>query len=141
MGDSTTSIARGAGHLDRVVANVAASHVIAGQRPSQDAAAGVLEGRVWRFANSKTGIDQVLAAVGLDFDALYRERAVDNGAKRERRPFSAFDVLSCLGLEALVAAVAASRIAQGEPLHERDRERLIVAASRLQSAVEVARGA
>jgi hypothetical protein len=57
---------------------------------------------------------------------------------RERRPHSAPDILACIAFEALVASVAAGNIANGVAITDADRERLTVAASRLQAAAEAA---
>jgi hypothetical protein len=46
-------------------------------------------------------------------------------------------VLRCVAFEALLVSIAAHNVAQGVALPEADRKRLLVAASRLQAAVEV----
>ncbi|MGC2517863.1 MAG: DNA primase [Burkholderiales bacterium] len=97
------------------------------------------DGRVLVHCFAGCDVESVLAAVGLDFDALFPEKPIEH-AKRERRPFNAGDILACIGFEALVVSVAASALALGEPLTEVDRKRLLVAAARLEHAAEVARG-
>jgi hypothetical protein len=83
-------------------------------------------------------VADVLAAVGLGFADLFPERAFDHHLRRDRRPFNAADVLRCTAYEALIAAVAAGNLAKGLTLSEQDLDRLTLAASRLQSAAEMA---
>jgi hypothetical protein len=81
----------------------------------------------------------VLGSVGLAFEDLYPERQA--GHRRGiRRPFHATDVLRCVAFEALVVCVGASRLGQGSPLSEADRQRMLLAASRLRAAMEVCNG-
>lgn len=76
----------------------------------------------------------VLAAAGLDFDALFPERPVHYG-KPQRRPFPATDVLRAVAFEAVVISAIALDMAQPLPLTSARRERLILAAERLEAAV------
>ncbi|MCM8612462.1 hypothetical protein [Accumulibacter sp.] len=80
----------------------------------------------------------VLAAVDLDISDLFPPRAIDLRVKPERRPFPAADVLRAIGFEALVVAVAAVALLAGEPFTGVDRERLILAVSRIQAALTAA---
>ena len=89
------------------------------------------------FAGCEVG--EVLGAIGLDFDALFPERPIE-GAKRERRPFNAHDVLDALAFEATIVAIAAGDMAQGKPMTDVDRVRLMLAAERLHSAEALCRG-
>ena len=75
----------------------------------------------------------ILAAVGLDLSDLYPDNISTQG-KSERRPFLATDALRCVAFEALVVSAAAASLSNGEPLSPIDRERLLVAAERLNSA-------
>jgi len=79
-------------------------------------------------------VEEVLHAVGLEFDALYPEKLIGHCLHAERRPFSARDILEAVGNEALIVSVAASTIARGETLVEDDCERLMLASRRLQTA-------
>lgn len=56
------------------------------------------------------------------------------------RSFPASDVLQALADESLIAAVAASNIANGVELTPADRERLMVAAGRIEAARRMALG-
>ncbi len=80
-------------------------------------------------------VQEVVAAVGLDMAALFPEREIQHG-KPERRPIPAADILRCVAFEALVVSAAAGAIMAGEPLSSVDRDRLILAAGRLQAAVK-----
>lgn len=80
-------------------------------------------------------VQEVVAAVGLDMTALFPEREIQHG-KPERRPIPAADILRCIAFEALVVSAAAGAILAGEPLSSVDRERLTLAAARLQAAVK-----
>jgi hypothetical protein len=84
---------------------------------------------------SGCAVGDVLAAVGLTFEALYPERP-SHHAKPERRPFPAADVLRAVEWEALIVAVAASHLGNDGELTENDRKRLLLAASRLTAAVK-----
>ena len=96
------------------------------------------DGRVLLHDFAGCSVEDVLGAVGLTFDDLYPERALDHHKPRELRPFNPADVLQCVAFEALVASVAAADIAKNLPISDKDRERLILAVSRLQTAAEVA---
>lgn len=82
----------------------------------------------------------ILGSVGLTFDDLYPERQTSDSGGGIQRPFYTIDVLRCIAFEALVVCVAASRLAQGSILSETDRQRMLLAASRLQAAMEVCNG-
>jgi hypothetical protein len=84
---------------------------------------------------SGCGVEAVLAAVGLTFEALYPEHP-SHHAKPERRPFPAADVLRAVEREALIVTVAASNLGNGGELTDDDRKRLLLAASRLTAAVQ-----
>mgnify|MGYP001496504239 CR=1 FL=1 len=81
---------------------------------------------------------EVLGAVGLTFSDLFPERAIDHRVGPERRPFPAADVLRAVGFEVLVVSAAAVAMLAGQPFTEIDRERLILAASRIQAAMTAA---
>lgn len=91
------------------------------------------DGRVLVHDFAGCSVQEVLGAVGLEMSDLFPEREAHHG-KPERRPFPAADVLRCVAFEALVVSTAAAAILAGEPLSSVDRERLKVAAKRLQAA-------
>lgn len=83
----------------------------------------------------------VLNAIGLDITALFPEQS--KGGRylpTERRSFSPTDVLRCLSLEATFLLVVSSDLRQGIPLSDSDHSRLLIAAQRIDRAVEVANG-
>ena len=92
------------------------------------------DGRVLVHDFGGCDVETVLAAVGLTFNALYPDRHVGE-RKPERRPFPASDVLRAVAFEALLVAVAAANVSRGMALSDTDRERLMVASSRIQAAV------
>ena len=96
------------------------------------------DGRVLLHDFAGCDVYSILAATGLEFSDLYPERPLGDWAKRERRAFNALDVLRCVGFEALLCATAAANIQNGVSLTPADHERFVIAASRLQRAVELA---
>lgn len=76
----------------------------------------------------------VVAAVGLQMTDLFPPKLSRIGPPL-RRPFPALDVLRGLGRESLIVAVGASRLGNGGTLTAGDRERLLLAASRIQEAI------
>jgi len=79
----------------------------------------------------------ILAAVGLELRDLYPEPLAVHH-KPERRPFPAVDVLRCIAFESLVVSAAAVALLAGEPFGPAERERLILATSRIQGALSAA---
>jgi hypothetical protein len=79
---------------------------------------------------------EIVAAVGLDIADLFPSRPEGQHAgKPDRRPFPATDVLRAVAFEALVVSAAASAMLAGHPFTQVDRERLSMAAARIQSAL------
>lgn len=102
------------------------------------------DGRILVHCFAGCDVQDVLGAVGLTFSDLFppahrvTNRETDHRVKPERRPFPAADVLRCVGFEALVVSAAAVAMLAGEPFSQIDRERLILAASRIQAALTAA---
>ena len=92
------------------------------------------DGRILIHDFAGCAVEDVLAAVGLTFDALFPKRLGE--FKPERRPFPASDVLRAIGFETLLVATAAGNLANGIELSEGDRERLMLSAARVGAAVE-----
>lgn len=80
-------------------------------------------------------VEEVVAAVGMRMEDLFPPREIQHG-KPERWLIPAADILRCVAFEALVVSAAASAMLAGEPLSSVDRERLMLAAARLQAAVK-----
>ena len=93
------------------------------------------DGRVLVHCFSGCSVGDVLASVGLRFDALFPPSKLADRVPPERRAFSATDILRALANEALIVACAASSLAQGMPLSATDRDRVTLAAGRFQAAI------
>lgn len=93
------------------------------------------DGRVLIHDFAGCAAADILAAVGLEFDALYPARSVDHRARSERRSFPATDVLRAVEYEALISATAASLLGNGGALTDEDRARLLLASRRISQAV------
>lgn len=95
------------------------------------------DGRVLLHCWAGCDVASILDGVGLTWDAIMPPRAVDHHVRRERRPYRAHDILACIAHEALIVAIAASDIARGIAITDPDRERVMLAASRLGHAAEI----
>ena len=92
------------------------------------------DGRVLVHCFVGCSVHEVVQAVGLELSDLFPPRELGN-AKGERRPFAAADALRAVGFEALVVCAASAAMATGKPLSSVDRERLLQAGERIQSAL------
>ena len=95
------------------------------------------DGRVLVHCFAGCSAVDILAAVGLELRDLYPEPLAGH-RKPERRPFPAVDVLRCIAFETLVVSAAAAALMAGEPFGPAERDRLILAASRIQGALSAA---
>lgn len=81
----------------------------------------------------------VIGAAGIDMAELFPPRETgDHHTPPERRPFPASDVLRAVAFETTVVLCAATAMLAGEPLSTVDRDRLSLASSRLQAALDAA---
>lgn len=80
---------------------------------------------------------EIVSAAGLTLSDLFPDRPQQH-AKGERRPFPAVDVLRAVAYEALIVVSCSRLILLGDKLNEHDHERLVLAASRIQSAMTAA---
>lgn len=80
----------------------------------------------------------VLGAIGLDFADIMPDQAMGN-IKKDRKPFYAIDILGIIKFEAKLAYIYASDMAKGVPLTSADNDRLLLTASRINHAYEVAK--
>jgi hypothetical protein len=76
-------------------------------------------------------VEEILNAVGLDFDSLFPERSINHRSRRERHPFPPGDALRAIAVEALIAAILSAHVADGYMLDDADQARLVTAAGRL----------
>lgn len=97
------------------------------------------DGRALVHCFAGCSVEDILSAAGLEFDALFPEQPIEQG-QRVRRPFSPLQALRCVAFEAMLAAVAASNVAQGVGMSEEERLRLYQAVGRIHHALEVALG-
>jgi hypothetical protein len=97
------------------------------------------DGRILMHCFGGCATESILGSVGLTFSDLFPEQLIQNG-KSERRPFNAHDVLACIKYESRLAAIASVDIAKGRILSEAEKERLLIAAGRLNEAYEVCNG-
>lgn len=97
------------------------------------------DGRILAHCHGGCSIEQIVSAVGLDWEAWFPEKPLEF-AKPERRPFPAADVLAALVDESRIVAVAASNLRNGLTLTDADHERLMIAAERILEARSVSLG-
>lgn len=79
---------------------------------------------------------EILSAVGLSLSDLFPENLSSQGSP-ERRPFPCSDVFRAVSFEASMVALAAIDMSNGK-LTEMSKERLMLAHSRIQGALEAA---
>lgn len=80
----------------------------------------------------------VLGAIGLTFADIMPAKAIGN-FKKEKRPFYAMDVIGIIKNEATLVYIYASDMARGLTLTSADKERLLLATSRINHGYEVAK--
>ena len=80
----------------------------------------------------------VVSAIGLNFADIMPDKVAGN-FKKDKKPFYAMDILGIIKLEATLAYIYASYMAKGLALTSNDKERLLLAASRINHAYEVAK--
>lgn len=98
------------------------------------------DGRILLHCFAGCSALDVVHAVGLEFADLFPERLTKTFLPRIPRPFSEMDALKCLVAESAIVAIASSDIALGKPLSVEDSDRVVKAAGRIASALEVVYG-
>ena len=78
----------------------------------------------------------VLGAIGLTFADIMPNKSSGN-FKKDRKPFYAMDVLGIIKFEATLVYIYATDMAKGLKLTSTDKERLLLATSRINHAYEV----
>lgn len=96
------------------------------------------DGRLLLHCFSGCQTIDILSAVNLGFSDIMPEKA-EGPYNKQRKPFYALDILNIIKFEATLVYIYASDMAQGLTLTESDRERLLVATSRINHAYEVAK--
>lgn len=97
------------------------------------------EGKVLVHCFAECAVHDVLAAVGLDMDALFPPKEAASGPVARWQGFSATQALRCTRDEAVLVLVAARAIQAGEVLDPASLARLAQAAGRLERACELAK--
>lgn len=97
------------------------------------------DGRVLIHCFAGCSVDSILGAVGMTFSDIYPEREADpyQPNKPERMPFNPRDVLAAVSTESLIVALSGAQVANGEPLDDVNRKRLMLAVERLQDAARI----
>jgi hypothetical protein len=81
------------------------------------------DSRVLLHCFAGCGVEEVLNAVSLDFDALYPERALSHHKPPLKKPWRVSDVVRALEYELTIACIALGDVEQGRPVTDRDRAR------------------
>lgn len=76
---------------------------------------------------------EIVSAVGLKLSDLFPDK-INTNNKPLSRPFPAADILRCLRSEITFLVVCATSLARSKKLNQEDKDRLLVSASRFQSA-------
>jgi hypothetical protein len=101
------------------------------------------DGRVLIHCFAGCDVEQILGAVGLDFDALFPDKPRQDHVPGLRRPFPAADVLEAVANEAFYVAYMAAALSQcpaGHELGETDRALLWQSYERIMEARRIALG-
>ncbi len=98
------------------------------------------DGRILVKCFAGCSVEEVLDAVGLEFDALFPERAIGDHIPREHRPFNSSDVLAALNFEINVASIILDRMVNDKDITAGDWLRFKTAADRIRSAKEFVDG-
>ncbi len=98
------------------------------------------DGRVLVKCFAGCSVEEVLDAVGLEFDALFPERAIGDHMPRERRPFNSSDVLAALNFEINITSIILDRMVNDKDITAGDWLRFKTAADRVRSAKEFVDG-
>lgn len=93
------------------------------------------DGRVLIICRAGCSALEILDAAGLEWDALFPEKPVEF-AKSQARPFPAADVLEATAGEMLVAWIITRDIEAGLTPSQDDFDRLTLANSRVQAALD-----
>jgi hypothetical protein len=99
------------------------------------------DGKVLVICRAGCSNADIIGATGLHWDALFP--APDNTiaeARREARRIPTADVLEALRGEMLIVAVSAFNLAEGVELSDADRDRLRLAAQRIEAARDMSHG-
>lgn len=94
------------------------------------------DGRILIHCFSGCPTNEILDAVGISFDDLFPDK-LKNEYKPIKRAFNPYAVLMSLSNEVLLCTLAAMDLSKGKILNEIDKQRLILAYSRIKEAYEL----
>lgn len=97
------------------------------------------DGRVLVHCFAGCSVEEILNAVGMDFDALFPDSKAEYSPAM-RRPFPAADVLAALGKELGVIAIIAMDMEAKREVSETDIARLRLARQRIETGMQYALG-
>lgn len=97
------------------------------------------DGMVLVHCHALCGIEKIVSTLGIEMDELFPEKP-STWQSPQRRGFPAADVLECITSEMTVVVVAARQVADGQPLADGDRKRLLTAIERIEEARRLALG-
>ena len=92
------------------------------------------DGRVLVHDFAGCGVEEILSAAGLAFDALFPDKAIDHRVKRTRSPWDGRNALPGLVTEVTVIALYAADLRSGAVPDHRDHERFLRACSTITQA-------
>lgn len=99
------------------------------------------DGRLLLHDFAGCNVEDVLASVGLRFDALFPERSSDHCINRHRKPFRVGELVRALDFELEVAFIVLADVASGRPLTVADRTRVAIAKDRIVKFLDELRNA
>lgn len=94
------------------------------------------DGRILLWCPVGCSAEEIVGAIDMDLCDLFPP--LQHHGKPERRPFPAADCLRAVGYEVIVVSSSAVTLLDGKPFSQGDRERLILAAGRIQRALAAA---
>jgi hypothetical protein len=96
------------------------------------------DGTVLLHCFAGCSVHEVVSAVGLELTDLFppQSRDPEHLGKADRRPFPAVDILRAIAFEALIVAIVGTDILAGKALTVSERDRLHLAVSRIQAALD-----
>lgn len=93
------------------------------------------DGRILIHCFAQCSVHEVVEAAGIRLADLFPSDHKLTHCRPERRPFPAADILRAVAFEALIVASTGASMLAGHPISTTDRDRLIVAVSRIQAAL------
>lgn len=93
------------------------------------------DGKVLCKCFSGCSIEEITGAVGMQLSDLFPPKMIDPHCKPSRIPFNPRDVLSAVSLEMTIVVICASDMAKGKTLSPESKQRLLLAAERITTAV------